>query len=99
MKYILTFLLTSGAIIGLNAALISIITVWLSDLKLGYCTQGWWLNRKFCCWEMVLNSSGGCEDWQTWTSWSGIQWGFYVGIAVRTSLSAAPSAFFPGNGG
>lgn len=41
-----------GASIGLNAALISIITAWLSDLKMGYCQQGWWLNEKFCCWEI-----------------------------------------------
>ncbi|KAL8286159.1 hypothetical protein RQP46_004647 [Phenoliferia psychrophenolica] len=74
---------TIGAIIGLNAALMSIITVWLSDLKLGYCTQGWWLNRKFCCWEMeeLLNEAGGCEDWHTWTSFVGIQWLFYVAFA------------------
>jgi chloride channel 3/4/5 len=62
----------------------SIITAWLSDLKLGYCTQGWWLNRKFCCWEMgeAMNEAGGCEDWQTWTSFVGIQWLFYVAFAV-----------------
>ncbi|KAA1110537.1 glycerol ethanol, ferric requiring protein [Puccinia graminis f. sp. tritici] len=41
-----------GAMIGLNAALISIITAWLSNLKMGYCQQGWWLNEKFCCWEI-----------------------------------------------
>lgn len=64
----------------------SIITAWLSDLKLGYCTQGWWLNRKFCCWEMAeaLNEAGGCEDWQTWTSFVGIQWLFYVAFAVSS---------------
>lgn len=44
-----------GAAIGLNAALISIITAWLSDLKMGYCRQGWWLNQKFCCWEIEAN--------------------------------------------
>lgn len=78
----------AGAIIGLNAALMSIITAWLSDLKLGYCTQGWWLNRKFCCWEMeeLLNEAGGCEDWHTWTSFVGIQWLFYVAFAVSCKL-------------
>lgn len=75
----------AGAAIGLNAAIMSIITVWLSDLKLGYCTQGWWLNRKFCCWEMSeLNDAGGCEDWQEWTSFVGVRWIFYVAFAVRT---------------
>lgn len=75
--------------IGLNAAIMSIITVWLSDLKLGYCTQGWWLNRKFCCWEMgdAINEAGGCDDWQNWTNFAGIQWIFYVTLAVSTVLS------------
>ncbi|MBW0474197.1 hypothetical protein O181_013912 [Austropuccinia psidii MF-1] len=45
-----------GASIGLNAALISIITSWLSDLKMGYCRQGWWLNEKFCCWEIEASA-------------------------------------------
>ncbi|CAG8438917.1 9680_t:CDS:10 [Scutellospora calospora] len=41
-----------GAIIGLNAALTDIITEWLSDIKFGYCKNSWWLNQKFCCWEV-----------------------------------------------
>lgn len=39
-----------GAAIGLNAALLNIITEWLSDTKLGYCTTAFYLNEKFCCW-------------------------------------------------
>lgn len=34
-------------------AIISIATEWASDLKTGYCRAGWWLNQKFCCWEMM----------------------------------------------
>ena len=34
-------------------AVISIATEWASDLKQGYCKAGWWLNEKFCCWEMM----------------------------------------------
>lgn len=71
---------STGAAIGLNASIISIITVFLSDLKLGHCSGAWWLNKKFCCWEM----EDSCTDWLTWTSWSGIQWGMYVGFAVRS---------------
>lgn len=73
----------------------SIITAWLSDLKLGYCSQGWWLNRKFCCWEMVEEGAGGtCEDWHEWTGWVGIQWALYVGMAVSLALSLS-SALLP----
>ncbi|GAO18051.1 hypothetical protein UVI_02042970 [Ustilaginoidea virens] len=39
-----------GAAIGLNAALLNIITEWLSDVKLGYCTTAFYLNENFCCW-------------------------------------------------
>lgn len=40
-----------GAAIGLNSALLNIITEWLSDIKLGYCTTAFYLNEQFCCWE------------------------------------------------
>ncbi len=38
-----------GAAIGLNAAFLNIITEWLADIKLGYCTTGFYLNENFCC--------------------------------------------------
>ncbi|KAG0663749.1 glycerol ethanol, ferric requiring protein [Rhodotorula mucilaginosa] len=75
-----------GAIIGLNAAIMSIMTAWLSDLKLGYCTQGWWLNRKFCCWEI---EEGFCEDWVSWTAFSGVQWVVYVAFAGLFAFTCA----------
>lgn len=39
-----------GAAIGLNAAFLNIVTEWLSDIKLGYCTTAFYLNENFCCW-------------------------------------------------
>ena len=42
-----------GILIGLNMGVISLATEWASDLKQGYCKSGWWLNQKFCCWEMM----------------------------------------------
>lgn len=39
-----------GATIGLNAAFLNIVTEWLSDIKLGYCTTAFYLNEEFCCW-------------------------------------------------
>jgi len=38
-----------GAAIGLNAAFLNIVTEWLSDIKLGYCTTAFYLNESFCC--------------------------------------------------
>jgi chloride channel 3/4/5 len=39
-----------GAVIGLNAAALNIISEWLSDVKLGHCTTAFYLNENFCCW-------------------------------------------------
>lgn len=43
-------LTTVGIAIGINAAFLNIITEWLSDIKLGYCKTGFYLNENFCCW-------------------------------------------------
>jgi chloride channel 3/4/5 len=82
---------TAGAAIGINAALISIITVWLADLKQGHCSAGWWLNQKFCCWEIEANgmvgsgsSELGCEDWIPWSQWGALSWFMYLLYAVRS---------------
>jgi chloride channel 3/4/5 len=39
-----------GMAIGLNSAVLNIITEWLSDIKLGHCTTAFYLNESFCCW-------------------------------------------------
>ena len=39
-----------GMAIGLNSAFLNIITEWVSDIKLGYCTTAFYLNEQFCCW-------------------------------------------------
>ncbi|KAK2736734.1 glycerol ethanol, ferric requiring protein [Myotisia sp. PD_48] len=39
-----------GAVIGLNAGFLNIVTEWLADVKLGYCTSAFYLNEAFCCW-------------------------------------------------
>lgn len=49
----------AGALIGLNAAFLNIVTEWLSDVKLGYCTTAFYLNESFCCW--------GAENGNTYT--------------------------------
>lgn len=39
-----------GMAIGINSAVLNIITEWLSDIKLGHCTSAFYLNEQFCCW-------------------------------------------------
>lgn len=66
------------------SALIAIVTDWLSDIKLGYCPNAWWLNQKFCCWE-IEDADGGCADWKDWGEAMNfgsdiyiVKWLFYV---------------------
>lgn len=72
----------AGICIGLNAALIAILTEWLSDLKMGYCTDGWWLNQEFCCWEIETDGEGACAAWKPWTKYAAGMWFIYTTIAV-----------------
>lgn len=72
---------TAGVIIGANAALISIITKWLSDIKMGYCADGWWLNQQFCCWE-IDSDDEFCPSWHPWSTAILARWLLYVMFAV-----------------
>jgi hypothetical protein len=71
----------AGILIGLNAALISIVTAWLSDMKLGYCSTGWWLSQKFCCAEISAEGAA-CEEWRSWGGIEPFQYIAYVLFAV-----------------
>jgi len=71
-----------GICIGVNAALISIVTEWLSDLKMGYCYDGWWLNQQFCCWEIDTEGEA-CDSWHDWSDFTAVRWMVYVIVAVR----------------
>lgn len=74
-----------GVAIGLNAAFLSIITEWLSDIKLGYCTTGFYLNKSFCCW----GAEGGCDEWHTWTRLGVLNYLFYICFATLFAFTAA----------
>lgn len=76
-----------GILIGLNAALISIVTAWLSDMKLGYCSTGWWLSQKFCCAEISAEGAA-CEEWRSWGGIEPFQYIAYVLFAALFSYSA-----------
>lgn len=75
-----------GILIGVNAALISIVTEWLSDIKNGYCVDGWWLNQQFCCWEVETDDEF-CPAWRPWSSVTPGRWLAYISFAVRSIRS------------
>lgn len=68
-----------GIFIGVNAACINVITEWLSDFKLGYCSEGWYLNQQFCCWKESLET---CKQWKPWSSIVLVSYVFYILFAV-----------------
>ena len=75
--------LSLGICIGVNAAVISIVTEWLSDIKFGYCSDGWWLNEQFCCWEIEGEEVDGCDSWHPWSHIMLGRWFVFVTFAVR----------------
>ena len=83
---ILAFYSMTGICIGANAAVISIITQWLSDIKMGFCFDAWWLNQQFCCWEIEGEEVDGCDSWHSWSHVTLARWIIFVTFAVRFLL-------------
>ncbi|KIW21189.1 hypothetical protein PV08_01769 [Exophiala spinifera] len=79
-----------GVVIGFNAAALSIVTEWLSDIKVGYCTTAWYLNEGFCC----SGSDEGCDQWRRWSSFGIVNYFIYAIFAV---LLCTVSAFLVKN--
>ncbi|KJR82453.1 chloride channel, other eukaryote [Sporothrix schenckii 1099-18] len=74
-----------GVAIGLNAAFLNIITEWLSDIKLGYCTTAFYLNENFCCW----GEDNGCADWHRWTGFGPANYLLYLAFATALAFTSA----------
>ncbi|KAH6607836.1 voltage-gated chloride channel [Trichoderma cornu-damae] len=74
-----------GAAIGLNAAFLNIVTEWLADIKTGYCTTGFYLNEKFCCW----GEDSGCNQWHRWTGFGPLNYIIYFMFAALFACVSA----------
>ncbi|KAF2228103.1 chloride channel [Elsinoe ampelina] len=74
-----------GAAIGLNAAILNIVTEWMSDIKLGYCTTAFYLNESFCCW----GSEEGCDEWVSWSRFTPVNYLLYIAFATTFAFTAA----------
>ncbi|KAF9527309.1 Cl-channel protein [Crepidotus variabilis] len=78
-----------GVCIGLNAAIVSIMSEWLGDIKMGYCSDGWWLNQQFCCWEIEGEETEGCASWHPWSDVALARWIIFVIFAAAFSFVAS----------
>ena len=74
-----------GAAIGLNAGFLNIITEWLSDVKLGYCTTAFYLNEQFCCW----GAENGCDEWHRWSSFAPVNYVLYFVFSIIFAFTSA----------
>lgn len=54
--------LNKGIITGLIAGYINISAEWLSDVKEGYCSTGFYLKYKYCC----QFKENDCPEWISW---------------------------------
>ncbi|RMD39807.1 hypothetical protein DV735_g5319, partial [Chaetothyriales sp. CBS 134920] len=74
-----------GVIIGLIAAALNIISEWVSDVKLGYCTTAWYLNKDFCCY----GAEDGCGEWHRWSSFGLVNYFVYTIFALLLAFLAS----------
>ncbi|KAJ5016166.1 putative chloride channel protein UM03490-D [Colletotrichum sp. SAR 10_99] len=74
-----------GITIGLNAAFLNIITEWLSDIKMGYCTTAFYLNENFCCW----GEDNGCAEWHKWTGFGPVNYLLYIVFGTVFAFTSA----------
>lgn len=55
----------TGLIVGVLAASIDIVSLYLGDLKEGYCSSSIYLGKAFCCWGLTEDEV--CHDWHLWS--------------------------------
>lgn len=66
-----------GIIIGLIAGSLNVITAWLASVRFGYCSQGFYLNESFCCYQQ-----GHCDSWHTWWPYETLNYFQYILISM-----------------
>ncbi|KIW03230.1 uncharacterized protein PV09_05452 [Verruconis gallopava] len=74
-----------GVAIGLNSAFLNIVTEWISDIKLGYCTTAFYLNEQFCCW----GAESGCPEFRRWTGFGPLNYVLYIAFAALFASTSA----------
>ncbi|KAI8999840.1 chloride channel, partial [Gaertneriomyces semiglobifer] len=91
--WILVFII--GAVTGILAAYIDVASEWASDIKDGYCTAGFYLNRKFCC--QGVDGAEKCDVWRDWNQAFGVtglvgfwaEYAMYVAFGVTFAVMSA----------
>ena len=73
-----------GISIGFIAGWIDVSAAFLTDLKSGFCTKGWYATRKSCC-KYMMDANEECSEWKDWSAailWFSnlflVNWFFYI---------------------
>lgn len=87
-----------GALTALVAFLVDVVSVTVSDYKLGFCHANPLRSHESCC---VLSSSEDCPEWTPWSNsfWGGfgayagfaLIWGVVAGAVTMTTKATLPS--------
>ncbi|KAI3642083.1 hypothetical protein MP228_011638 [Amoeboaphelidium protococcarum] len=75
-----------GVLSGIASAWIDVVSEYLSDIKDGYCSDLWYLNQDFCCYE-VDRADAECTAWVEWKA------GFLM-YPLTATLMAIISGYF-----
>ncbi|TIB80712.1 hypothetical protein E3Q22_01774, partial [Wallemia mellicola] len=70
--------LAVGLSIGLLSGLVSMVTVWLANIKTGRCVDKIWQTSKIMC-----------DSWTKWTDWKLLNYSIYVLLSVIFAFIAA----------
>lgn len=74
-------LASAGALIGVVAVVLDVVTGFLADLREGRCTSSWYLNKDLCCFGLD-NDYEGCADWVLWSQSGLLGWFVYILISA-----------------
>lgn len=56
----------TGIAVGILAAFIDVLSLYLGDLKEGHCSGPFYLSKSFCCWGLTEDEI--CYKWHIWSS-------------------------------
>lgn len=56
----------TGIAVGILAACIDVLSLYLGDLKEGHCSRSFFLSKSFCCWDLKEDET--CYQWHTWSN-------------------------------
>ncbi|KAI9598161.1 chloride channel [Syncephalis fuscata] len=82
-----------GLSAGLLVGALDVSAEWLSDMRFGYCKTGFYLNQRFCCWQLSANEP--CTQWMSWSSAIGITsetTAYWVAYAVYLTVAGMLAA-------